>query len=212
MPGPPSLSKHLHIDHAKLVQHGLKVLGLLWRAIAFGLLLEDLQHVDQVLGLREIFLRLSADWIRHEPQAHGVLKGERTGQVGEVCWRKLDLGRLTGRLCWLCASSLRLLGSRTFAGGLALALDLALPVFVDNDLLFRILAHDGTCGMANRCRTAAPTNPANSGCGRVGCDLNSGWYWTATNQGCEATSTTSTSVPSGLTPTGHIPWASNCSR
>ena len=60
---------------------------------------------------------------------------ERAGQVGQACRGQLDLGRGTGPLA--------LARHRAFAGGLALALDLALPVFVNNDLLFGILVMIG---------------------------------------------------------------------
>ena len=100
------------------------------------------------LACGKILFRLSADGIRHEPQEDDGLKGKRAGQVGQARRGQLDLGR---RLRPACAGSA--LGP--FAGGLALALDLALPVFVDNDLLFGIFCHDGTCCTANRCRTAA---------------------------------------------------------
>jgi hypothetical protein len=43
---------------------------------------------------------------------------------------------------------------------------------------------------------AGVTNPANSGCGASGFDLNSGWNWTATYQGCDGSSMISTNLPS----------------
>ena len=46
-------------------------------------------------------------------------------------------------------------------------------------------------------RCDAATNPSNSGCGRSGRDLNSGWNWLATNHGWSLSSTISTSRPSG---------------
>ena len=42
---------------------------------------------------------------------------------------------------------------------------------------------------------------------RVGCDLNSGWYCTPTNQGWSGSSTISTSAPSGLVPVTCMPSA-----
>ena len=40
----------------------------------------------------------------------------------------------------------------------------------------------------------------NSGCGRIGFDLNSGWNWQARNHGWSGISTISTNLPSGVTP------------
>ena len=53
-----------------------------------------------------------------------------------------------------------------------------------------------------RCRRAAAMNSRNRGWARVGFDLNSGWNWTARNQGWSVSSTISTIVPSGLMPVG----------
>src|SRR5262249_3428503 len=52
---------------------------------------------------------------------------------------------------------------------------------------------------------AASTNPANSGCGRSGFDLNSGWNWTARYHGCPGSSTISTNFPSSDRPTTRRP-------
>src|SRR5262245_22442216 len=56
---------------------------------------------------------------------------------------------------------------------------------------------------------AASTNPANSGCGRSGFDLNSGWNWTATYQGWPGSSTISTNFPSSERPTIRRPLSAN---
>jgi hypothetical protein len=48
--------------------------------------------------------------------------------------------------------------------------------------------------------SAAATNDTNSGCGRNGVDANSGWNWQPRNHGWSATSTISTSCPSGDAP------------
>ena len=57
---------------------------LLGRAVALGLLLEDLQRVDDVLGLREVHLRLAGDGIGQQAQGDGRLKIERAGQVAQA--------------------------------------------------------------------------------------------------------------------------------
>src|SRR5206468_2890976 len=44
--------------------------------------------------------------------------------------------------------------------------------------------------------SAAPTKPANSGCGCIGRDFSSGWNWQPMNQGCSGSSIISTSEPS----------------
>ena len=49
-------------------------------------------------------------------------------------------------------------------------------------------------------RSAAPMKPANSGCGRVGRDLSSGWNWQPMNQDGRAARSISTSPPSGDRP------------
>ena len=54
---------------------------------------------------------------------------------------------------------------------------------------------------ASLCRWLASTNPANSGCGLSGFDLNSGWNCTATYHGCDGSSTISTNLPSSDRPT-----------
>ncbi len=59
---------------------------------------------------------------------------------------------------------------------------------------------------------AAATKPANSGCGRVGRDWSSGWNWQPMNHGCCASSTISTSEPSGDSPLSFIPPATKRSR
>src|SRR6185503_5687048 len=59
---------------------------------------------------------------------------------------------------------------------------------------------------------AAVTNPSNSGCGRSGRLLNSGWNWLATNHGWSFSSTISTSRPSGLWPLRISPAASSVWR
>ena len=54
---------------------------------------------------------------------------------------------------------------------------------------------------ASRARSsAAPTNSRNSGCGRSGRDLNSGWYCDATKNGWSGSSMTSTRRSSGEVP------------
>src|SRR4029453_15296300 len=60
----------------------------------------------------------------------------------------------------------------------------------------------------SRTAIAAVTNPSNSGCGRSGRDLNSGWNWLATNHGWSRSSTISTRRPSGDWPESVIPAAS----
>ena len=59
---------------------------------------------------------------------------------------------------------------------------------------------------------AVATNPWNSGCGRSGRDLNSGWNWLATNHGWSLSSTISTSRPSGDWPESSIPAPSSVWR
>ena len=104
------------------------------------------------LATGKVLLRLSAGRMRHEPQEHRGLVEERTGQVGQARRGQLDSGDCLGPLARGSAPGL-------CGRPLALALDLALPIFVDNDLLFGILCHDGTCCTANRCRTAAADEP-----------------------------------------------------
>src|SRR5215218_1820763 len=60
--------------------------------------------------------------------------------------------------------------------------------------------------------TAAATKPSNSGCGRSGRLLNSGWNWLATNHGWSLSSTISTSRPSGDWPESSMPAFSRASR
>src|SRR5205823_7023374 len=60
--------------------------------------------------------------------------------------------------------------------------------------------------------SAAATKPRKSGAGRVGRDLNSGWNWLATNQGCSGSSTISTSRPSSNVPQTTSPPSISCSR
>src|SRR5262249_60427535 len=55
----------------------------------------------------------------------------------------------------------------------------------------------GASRSPNACRTAASMNEANSGCGRVGRDLSSGWNWQPRNQGWVGSSMISTNPPSG---------------
>src|SRR5690606_14128469 len=50
--------------------------------------------------------------------------------------------------------------------------------------------------VASLCLWLASTNPAKSGCGFSGFDLNSGWNWTAMYQGCDGSSMISTNLPS----------------
>ena len=57
----------------------------------------------------------------------------------------------------------------------------------------------------SRTASAAATNPSNSGCGRSGRLLNSGWNWLATNHGWSWSSTISTSRPSGDWPDRSMP-------
>src|SRR3972149_1560964 len=59
---------------------------------------------------------------------------------------------------------------------------------------------------------AAPTNPANSGWGRLGRDRNSGWNWEPTIQGGSLGSPISTSAPSGSVPLAISPAASSRGR
>ena len=59
---------------------------------------------------------------------------------------------------------------------------------------------------------AARTNARNSGCGRSGRLLNSGWNWLATNQGWSRSSTISTRRPSGDWPEMSMPADSSASR
>ena len=59
---------------------------------------------------------------------------------------------------------------------------------------------------------AAAMKPEKSGCGRVGRDLSSGWNWQPMNHGCYASSTISTSEPSGESPLSFIPPATKRSR
>src|SRR3970040_91820 len=59
---------------------------------------------------------------------------------------------------------------------------------------------------------AAPTNPANSGWGRLGRDRNSGWNWEPTIQGWSLSSHISTSEPSGSMPLAIRPAASSSGR
>src|SRR5262245_40030494 len=62
------------------------------------------------------------------------------------------------------------------------------------------------------CRRAAPTKPANKGCGAHGRDRNSGWNWPATNHGWSGSSTISTSCFSGHTPEIRNPFFSRSFR
>src|SRR6185312_11006035 len=62
-----------------------------------------------------------------------------------------------------------------------------------------------------RC-AAAPTKSRNSGCGRFGRDLNSGWYWLATNHGWSGSSITSTSRSSWYVPETCSPLATSWER
>src|SRR3954471_9571384 len=72
---------------------------------------------------------------------------------------------------------------------------------------------DGRSAPARRfAAAAAATKPANSGCGRVGRDCSSGWNWQPMNHGCDGSSTTSTSWPSGESPLSRIPCCTNRSR
>ena len=57
------------------------------------------------------------------------------------------------------------------------------------------------------CAVLASTNPANSGCGLSGFDLNSGWNCTATYHGCAGSSTISTNLPSSERPTISRPFS-----
>ena len=59
------------------------------------------------------------------------------------------------------------------------------------------------------CSWVATTNPANSGWGRSGFDLNSGWNCTATYQGCSGSSTISTNLPSSERPTISRPFSAS---
>ena len=64
----------------------------------------------------------------------------------------------------------------------------------------------------SRTASDAATKPSNSGCGRSGRDLNSGWNWLATNHGWSRSSTISTSRPSGDWPDSTMPAASSVWR
>ena len=57
------------------------------------------------------------------------------------------------------------------------------------------------CRAAALCWWLASTNPANSGCGFSGFDLNSGWNCTASTTGCDRSSRISTNLPSCERPT-----------
>src|SRR5262245_39200881 len=58
------------------------------------------------------------------------------------------------------------------------------------------------------CLYAASTNEANSGCGLVGLERNSGWNWTARYHGCPGNSAISANLPSGDRPVIFRPcWA-----
>ena len=56
------------------------------------------------------------------------------------------------------------------------------------------------------------TNCKNSGCGRLGRDLNSGWNCTPMNQRLSGTSKISHNLPSGDLPTKYMPASSSLSR
>ena len=55
-------------------------------------------------------------------------------------------------------------------------------------------------------------NSRKSGWGVSGRDLNSGWYWTATNHGWSGSSAISTNLPSGVMPDTTRPFRSIVSR
>ena len=61
-------------------------------------------------------------------------------------------------------------------------------------------AHKTFTASPPRARFAAATKARNRGWARLGRDLNSGWNWTARNQGWFGSSTISTRVPSGDRP------------
>src|SRR5205085_9565271 len=85
-------------------------------------------------------------------------------------------------------------------------LDLAQPYeVVDEAQVARACSTTGSSSGAAIVRpparsTAAPTKSRNSGCGRSGRDLNSGWYWEATKNGWWGSSIASTSRSSGEVP------------
>src|SRR5262249_35925304 len=78
-------------------------------------------------------------------------------------------------------------------------------------MLRQAVAAGTACRVCARSR-AAPTNSRNSGAGRVGRDLNSGWNWLATNHGWSGSSTTSTSRPSWNVPDTTSPASTTCWR
>ena len=61
------------------------------------------------------------------------------------------------------------------------------------------------CRARGRASSAAPTKSRNSGCGRSGRDLNSGWYCDATKNGWSGSSITSTRRSSGEVPLNTSP-------
>src|SRR5829696_2753038 len=69
-----------------------------------------------------------------------------------------------------------------------------------SDVVYATVSAGRSAPCAVLCRHEAATNAANSGCGRVGFDLNSGWNCTATYHGCPGSSAISTNLPSGERP------------
>src|SRR5207244_858631 len=78
------LSRALDISHPQLVQHVLQMVGLIGRAIAFGLLLQHFHEIDQMLGDGEVLFDLAAGGVGHEAETRHGLEIKRPGEVGQA--------------------------------------------------------------------------------------------------------------------------------